>query len=620
MSIRFSFGNMTSDQRVGADPPKSDTPFRIAVLGDFSGRGARGLIGTSEEIGRRRARKVDRGNLDDLIVKSAPAIEVKTETEAGTVALAFRELDDFHPDAIHGRISAFGDCFDREDKTALMNAIVHDPAFQTLESAWRGVDWLLQGIAKCGPVEVRLIDLSAEEMRADLASADQLEETGLYQILVDQPASKGELDPWTVIVGLALFEPNAADAAILGRIARIARQASAPFLAGVGSKILDLSFTLNDDDAEAWDALRQLPESSMLGLVAPRFLLRAPYGEATRTIDAFEYEEYPGPNGWSGYLWGNSALACAVLMARSFAKDGWAFQPGAILDLGGMVMHVTRDEDDEPVSVIAETRLIRPSAEKLAGLGLMPLLCVKGRDAAEMARIGSLALPKKGEKSVPLLGRWGQKGTVNLPKSGPGTGSVASFGTLPNAANPYAKPSTTPYDSVGDSTATTPSADFAPYAPPPIPPPRAADEPARASNEEPPASTPADDTMDPELAALMAEIDGTSTTSAAADDDDDAPAEEEMDPELAALMAELEGGSTPEPEPEPDSEPEPEEAMDPELAALMAELDGGSTSEPDSEAEPESEPAEEMDPEIAALMAELEGGSGSKGDSDDEDD
>ena len=174
-------------------------------------------------------------------------------------------------------------------------------------------------------------------------------------------------------------------------------------------RVLDPAFTPGDDEADAWEALRQLPESSMLGLVAPRFLLRPPYGEATRTIDAFEYEEFDGP---ADYLWGNPALACAVLLARSFAKEGWAFRPGSVLDLGGMVMHVTRDEDDEPVSVLAETRLIRPAAERLSGLGLMPLLCVKGRDAAELACVQSLARPPKGEKTSPLLGRWGQEGDL----------------------------------------------------------------------------------------------------------------------------------------------------------------------------------------------------------------
>ena len=54
-SISLSFGTLASDQRVGVDLPKDDTPFRVAVLGDFSGRGRAGSSGRPEEIARRRA-------------------------------------------------------------------------------------------------------------------------------------------------------------------------------------------------------------------------------------------------------------------------------------------------------------------------------------------------------------------------------------------------------------------------------------------------------------------------------------------------------------------------------------------------------------------------------------
>ena len=544
MSLSISFGTLASDQRVGGDLPKEDTPFRIAVLGDFSGRGARGLVGSTEEIARRRARKVDRGSLDDLIVKTAPTLELKPAGAGGPITLGFRALDDFHPDALHGRVAPFGDCFDRDEKTALMNAVLHDPAYQGLESAWRGVDWLLLGIAKSGPVEVRLIDLSAEELVADLSASDRLEDSGLYQILVDQPASKGDLDPWSVVVGLYLFEPTAAHASILGRIGRIARQASAPFLSGVAPGVLNPAFAPAEDDTEAWGALRQLPESSLMGLVAPRFLLRPPYGEASRTIDAFdEYEEFDGP---ASYLWGSSALAVAVVLARSFAKEGWALKPGSVLDLGGMAMHVTRDEDDEQVSVMAEVRLVRPSAERLAALGLMPLLCVKGRDSVELACVQSLAKPVKGAATSPLLGRWGQKGTVNLPKSGAaGSGAKAAVAAVSSVAPP-------------------PAEGAAPVADEP--------EPASAAAEE----------MDPELAALMAELDSPAPAAAPAE-------EEEMDPELAALMAELDAPTPAAAEPE-------EEEMDPELAALMAELDAPA---------PASEPESTGDDDLDQLMKEL---------------
>ena len=54
MALSVSFGTLQSGQSVGTDAPKDDSPFRLAVLGDFSGRSARGEVGDADEIGRRR--------------------------------------------------------------------------------------------------------------------------------------------------------------------------------------------------------------------------------------------------------------------------------------------------------------------------------------------------------------------------------------------------------------------------------------------------------------------------------------------------------------------------------------------------------------------------------------
>src|SRR5262249_38700687 len=157
-----------------------------------------------------------------------------------------------------------------------------------------------------------------------------------------KPAQRGEMDPWTLLVGLYQFEPSASHAALLGRLARVVRQASAPFVAGAGPSALAPKFAQDDEAAEAWASLRKLPEASLLGLAAPRFLLRLPYGENTRSIEAFEYEESTNKVGWPHYLWGNPALGVASVLARSFNKEGWALKPGSVLDLPGMALHVVR--------------------------------------------------------------------------------------------------------------------------------------------------------------------------------------------------------------------------------------------------------------------------------------
>src|SRR5438132_14004229 len=49
--------------------PKATSPFRIAVLGDFSGRQNRGQTGSSKDIAARRLLRVSRDTLDDVMAK-----------------------------------------------------------------------------------------------------------------------------------------------------------------------------------------------------------------------------------------------------------------------------------------------------------------------------------------------------------------------------------------------------------------------------------------------------------------------------------------------------------------------------------------------------------------------
>ena len=95
----------------------------------------------------------------------------------------------------------------------------------------------------------------------------------------------------------------------------------------------------------------------------------------------------------------------------------WAFQPSPVVDLQAMPLHATVDADGDPRSVTAEAWLVRERITWLTSVGLMPLLCVKGRDAVQLSLIESLAVQEGAAKS-PLLGRWGQKDVVRLPRTG----------------------------------------------------------------------------------------------------------------------------------------------------------------------------------------------------------
>ena len=316
--------------------------------------------------------------------------------------------------------AALGDVaggLDRDEQTSLLNAVLHHPDFQGLEACWRGLDWMLKRTSRCEQVEFRLLDLSFDELVADVSAMDELEGTGLYQIFVDKPASRGDLDPWSLFIGNYLFDLSSDHAGVLGRISKIARQSSAPFLAGVNPLVLDRSFKLGSDDSEAWQALRALPEATVLGLATPRFLLRLPYGANTQSIDAFEYEECDGRHDWKEYLWANTAYACAVMLARGLTRMAGPSSRHRSSISNDMPLHATVDADGDPRPVTAEAWLVRERIQWLTSVGLMPLLCVKGRDSLQLALIQSLAMPR-GAATSPLLGRWGQKDVVRLPRTG----------------------------------------------------------------------------------------------------------------------------------------------------------------------------------------------------------
>src|SRR5262249_22244594 len=284
---------------------------------------------------------------------------------------------------IHDRVDQIADLYDSDEKSAAMNSVLHHPDFQALESAWRGLDWLLSRAVKGGKVEVYLLDMSLAELAADLKSSDNLAAGGLHQLLIEKGVRGPQGKPWAVLVGNYVFDLTGKHAELLGRLAKIASQTNAPFLTTVHPKALDAAFKLSSDAAPAWQALRQLPEAALLGLALPRFLLRLPFGENTQSIDKFSYEEASRPPDRSQYLWGNPALACAALLAQTFHQQGWGCKPGTVLDLENLPIHVFTVDDDEETT-LAETWLARQQIEQLVKLGIMTLLCVRGKGAMKL--------------------------------------------------------------------------------------------------------------------------------------------------------------------------------------------------------------------------------------------
>ena len=353
--------------------------FRLALLGDFSGRASAGVLETGGKLSARKPLKVDVDNLDDLLERLDITVSVPVSEDGAVVSAPIRSIDDFHPDQLVENLPVLAELvqlrrnlmsragFERAAKeilswsgetalppparssrgtviatdrklsdfarltgraptveaapdelirrlvgpfiiperdsrqdalmarvdAALSDAIrrvLHHPDFQTAEALWRGLEFLVRRIDTSSQLQIVVYDISAEELAADLATNDTLDNSGLYSLLVEQPAMDANQGPLSVLVGLYQFEVTPPHADLLGRLAKVAATAGAPFIAGVGPDFLQTPM-------KDWHPLiRQahgtryvsLPAAACItsGSPSPRFLLRLPYGKKTDPIDS----------------------------------------------------------------------------------------------------------------------------------------------------------------------------------------------------------------------------------------------------------------------------------------------------------------------------------------------
>jgi type VI secretion system protein ImpC len=380
-----------------------------------------------------------------------------------------------------------------------MRAVLHQPEFQNLESLWRGMDMLLRRIETGPQLQVLLVDVSAEEFAADLSSVDDLSETGLYSMLVDKP-SHDKNGGLSLICGLYQFEPTPPHAELLGRMAKIASHAGAPFVTSMASDLLtDRRKAPHALVAQALAELRSLGEGSHLALLSPRFMLRHPYGKRSDPVSAFAFEEFTANDGLRGMLWGHPAIVAAALLAAPTGKT---------LSIDDLPFHYFVDGDGDQVALPCTERLINAdTAARLRQLGIGALMAHKGQPELRVFGLdtvagGALALAGLGKPAAARVG----------VTTGIKTRMEAGDAPAPRAAR-----------ATGDDDADTGSSDDT------------------SSDDASSDSGGGDSDLDALLASLGDDGGSSSDTSSDTSSDDSASSDEgEMDPELAALLKSLE--------------------------------------------------------------------------------
>ena len=418
-------------------------PMRLLLLGDFSGKPA----AERAPLASRPTQRVDIDNLDDVMRRLAPRVSVP----AGQIR--FEQIDDFHPDRLYATLELFQalrearvrppavdddllgrllgkpaesgaapaapasglNAFIRDivaphivkDTSAQaatyvgavdaaiaeqMRALLHAPPFQSMEAAWRGVRWLVSSLELDEHLQLHLFDVTREELLADVAAAQGLlAQTGVYRALVDRSRGVPGDEGWSALIALIQFGRADADIELLAALGRIASQAGGPLLGGA-----DLALAGDDADAlQGWRALRRSDAAPWIGLAAPRVLLRMPYGKGSDPIEAFAFEEVAGPPGQDELLWGNAALAMAMLIGRAFTARGWEMEPGDEREIGDLPAYTFVRDGEREMQPCGERLLSESQANTLLKAGLVPIASHRDRNAVVAIRFQSVADPPK---------------------------------------------------------------------------------------------------------------------------------------------------------------------------------------------------------------------------------
>jgi type VI secretion system protein ImpC len=196
MPDRRSFGEIHLDVTEGRErvqaTPGSETPFRVAILGDFSGRGNRHVIEIGEAMANRRPTLIDRDNYDSVFAKMSPRLDLLLGGTGGfPITLKFSGLDDFHPDSLFRQVLLFHKLRETREKLS-------DPETFAETAGELGIRGTQPAAAAPAPVEPRR-DTSADVQQAVSGNLlDQMVEETEQKL--EQPRPSRIPDPWTSLV------------------------------------------------------------------------------------------------------------------------------------------------------------------------------------------------------------------------------------------------------------------------------------------------------------------------------------------------------------------------------------------------------------------------------------
>jgi type VI secretion system protein ImpC len=204
-----------------------------------------------------------------------------------------------------------------------MNEVLHAPEFQKLESAWRGLNYLVFNSETDSQLKIKVMNIGKTELYRNLKTypGARWDQSPLFKQIYEQEFGQLGGQPFGALVGDYHFSHVPTDVQLLRDLSKVAAAAHAPLFTGADPNLMgmdswtelsnprDLGKVFDTPDYAAWKGLRDAADSRYVGLCLPRVLARVPYGAKSEPVEEFAFEEDTDGHKGEKYAWMNAAYA-----------------------------------------------------------------------------------------------------------------------------------------------------------------------------------------------------------------------------------------------------------------------------------------------------------------------
>jgi type VI secretion system protein ImpC len=262
--------------------------------------------------------------------------------------------------------------------SSVIDKVIHNPSWQTIESAWRSVCWLCDIAANYSNCIIEVLPVCKQALWDDLSAVSDVDESIFYQYLyMDNLGQFGGIPYGSVILD-EYFTGTGSDITLLKLVANVCAQAHVPLITGTAAGMFEVSdyrdlmnvSILHELHAShrfiKWRSLVQTTDASYLSMVVGRMRVRAQYNKQTQGL--YWYQEGHSDS-IDEVCWSNGVYAFASNLLRSFGQHGFCNMIAGNSDGVVDTMMLNQSEHELPVEIL----LSESKQTELINLGFNPL-------------------------------------------------------------------------------------------------------------------------------------------------------------------------------------------------------------------------------------------------------